>query len=92
VAGARTRYGRSFCRGAIRQTFLGDASGHSLVFTRHSVERVDAIDPALYDMLHALQAEVTRVHLEPIGGQREAELVAMRRATTRRSWPHSRTN
>jgi len=53
---------------------------HVLVYTRHSIEQVDYISPELYDMLRALDARVTLVHIEPVGWQRRADLMERRRA------------
>lgn len=60
-------------------SFLDDATGHVLVFTRHSIEQVDLIDPKLYDMLQKLKAQVTLVHIEPTGWQRDPILVTRRK-------------
>lgn len=60
--------------------FLSGATGHVLAFTRHSVEQVDMIDPALYDRLHALGAATTLVHLEPVGWQADPDLMRRRLA------------
>jgi hypothetical protein len=60
--------------------FLREYSGHILVFTRHSIEQVDTINPRLYADLCALEAQVTLVHIEPVGWQRSAELLARRAA------------
>lgn len=65
-------------------SFLKDVEGHILVFTRHSIEQVDMIDPALYDMLAALKAEVTLVHIEPTGWQRDKTLIYRRKAKDNR--------
>ncbi len=61
-------------------SFLKDIKGHILVFTRHSVEQVDMINPALYDMLASLEAEVTLVHIEPTGWQRDKILIYRRKS------------
>ena len=55
-------------------------SGHVLVFTVHSVEQVDRIDPGLFAQLRALGADITLVHFEPVGWQRDAKLRARRDA------------
>jgi hypothetical protein len=60
-------------------SFLKEAKGHVLVFTRHSIEQVDLIDPKLYDMLHKLDARVTLVHIEPTGWQRDPILITRRK-------------
>lgn len=65
-------------------SFLKDVKGHILVFTRHSIEQVDMIDPALYDMLGALDARVTLVHIEPTGWQRDKTLIYRRKAKDNR--------
>ncbi|MFT4954808.1 MAG: hypothetical protein ACI8U3_001182 [Brevundimonas sp.] len=65
-------------------SFLNDVKGHILVFTRHSIEQVDVIDPRLYDMLAALDAEVTLVHIEPTGWQRDKTLLYRRKAKDNR--------
>ena len=59
---------------------LGQHKGHILAFTRHSVEQVDQIDSDLYEQLAQLQAEVTLVHLEPVGWQRNPVLAGKRTA------------
>ncbi|PSJ54281.1 hypothetical protein C7I84_24170 [Mesorhizobium ephedrae] len=61
-------------------SFLKDCKGHVLVFTKHSVEQVDLIDPDLYEQLWQLQADVTLVHFEPVGWQRSSALMARRAA------------
>lgn len=60
-------------------SFLNNVKGHVLVFTRHSIEQVDLIDPKLYDLLHGLGAKVTLVHIEPTGWQRDPILVTRRK-------------
>ena len=60
--------------------FLGQYSGHILVFTKHSIEQVEFIDESLYADLCGLDAQVTLVHVEPVGWQRSAELMARRAA------------
>lgn len=60
--------------------FLGDSV---FVLTRHSVEQVDVIDPDLYTQLAKLGKKVTVVHLEPVGWQRDPELVKRRAANDR---------
>jgi len=60
--------------------FLEKVNGHILVFTRHSVEQVETIDPSLYDILHRLQASVSLVHIEPVGWQRDSALMERRLA------------
>lgn len=52
---------------------------HVFAFTRHSVEQVDEISPDLYAQLHALGKTVTLVHLEPVGWQRNPDMLQRRR-------------
>jgi len=58
--------------------FLIRQKGHILLFTAHSVEQVDAINPALFEQLAALPNPVTVVHFEPVGWQRDPELLRRR--------------
>lgn len=60
--------------------YLRPYKKHILVYTRHSIEQVDYINPELYDMLRALEAKVTLVHIEPVGWQRRADLMQRRLA------------
>ena len=60
-------------------SFLSQARGHVVVFTRHSIEQVDLIDRGLYDLLAALDANVTLVHIEPVGWQRDRLLIQRRK-------------
>lgn len=55
-------------------TFLKRQKGHILLFTTHSVEQVDIINPVLFDQLAALEQDVTVVHFEPVGWQRDKTL------------------
>ncbi|HSH94368.1 MAG TPA: hypothetical protein VK968_09505, partial [Roseimicrobium sp.] len=64
-------------------SFLNRHDGHILAFTRHSIEQVDEISPLLYDHLGALKAEVTLIHLEPVGWQTFPSLAARRAANDR---------
>ena len=61
-------------------SFLKSYKKHVLVFTHHSIEQVDFIDPKLYQQLAALDAQVTLIHFEPVGWQRDARLLAARQA------------
>ncbi|MDQ6437586.1 hypothetical protein RB623_26335 [Mesorhizobium sp. LHD-90] len=58
--------------------FLRKYTGHILVFTRHSIEQVQTINPSLYEDLCSLRAQVTIVHIEPVGWQRSQELMRRR--------------
>lgn len=60
--------------------FLVRQKGHILLFTSHSIEQVDLIDPALFDQLAAIPNPVTVVHFEPVGWQRMPELLQRREA------------
>ena len=57
--------------------------GHILLFTSHSIEQVDVINPALFDQLRAIPNPVTVVHFEPVGWQRVPALMARRMANDR---------
>ncbi|WP_133170172.1 hypothetical protein [Kumtagia ephedrae] len=59
-------------------TFLKRQKGHILLFTSHSIEQVDAINPILFSQLKEIANEVTVVHFEPVGWQREPELLNKR--------------
>jgi len=59
-------------------TFLCRQKGHILLFTNHSIEQVDEINPDLFDQLREIANDVTVVHFEPIGWQRKVELVEKR--------------
>jgi hypothetical protein len=63
--------------------FLVRQKGHILLFTSHSIEQVDLINPALFDQLRAIPNPVTVVHFEPVGWQRIPELMARRTAQDR---------
>ncbi len=54
--------------------FLKRQRGHILLFTTHSVEQVDIIDPTLFEQLAELEQDVTVVHFEPVGWQRDKTL------------------
>jgi hypothetical protein len=61
-------------------TFLKRQKGHILLFTHHSIEQVDEINPLLFEQLRAIPNPVTVVHVEPVGWQRMPELLARREA------------
>jgi len=61
-------------------TFLERQKGHILLFTSHSIERQSTLDTALFDQLRLIPNPVTVVHIEPIGWQRDANLLARRAA------------
>ncbi len=54
--------------------FLKNQRGHILLFTTHSVEQVDIIDPVMFEHLAELEHDVTVVHFEPVGWQRDETL------------------
>lgn len=60
-------------------SFLKRYKKHILVFTHHSIEQVDRIDRRLYQHLSELDADVTLIHFEPVGWQRDADVLAARR-------------
>lgn len=60
--------------------FLQRQRGHILLFTTHSIEQVDVINPSLFAQLKAIPNPVTVVHFEPVGWQRDADLVRAREA------------
>lgn len=60
-------------------SFLKDYKKHILVFTHHSIEQVDRIDRRLYQQLSELDADVTLIHFEPVGWQRDRAVLAARR-------------
>lgn len=60
--------------------FLQRQKGHILLFTSHSIEQVDVINPNLFAQLRALPNPVTMVHFEPVGWQRDPDLMARRLA------------
>lgn len=59
-------------------SFLERFKGHVVVFTKHSIEQVDKINPRLYEDLAALDAEVTLIHFEPVGWQRDKIIMKAR--------------
>ena len=59
-------------------SFLKRQRGHVLLFTSHSVEQVDVINPVMFEQLKEIANEVTVVHFEPVGWQRMPELIKMR--------------
>lgn len=59
-------------------SFLNKFKKHILVFTSHSIEQVDLINDKLYQDLHNLDAKITLVHIEPIGWQRDTDLLKAR--------------
>lgn len=61
-------------------TFLSKQKGHILLFTSHSIEQVDEINPDLFEQLRQIPNPVTVVHFEPVGWQRHAELLERRNA------------
>ena len=61
-------------------TFLTRQKGHILLFTSHSIEQVDVINPELFEQLRAIPNPVTVVHFEPVGWQRDSTLLARREA------------
>lgn len=61
-------------------SFLCRQRGHILLFTHHSIEQVDLICPSLFEQLKEIANDITVVHFEPIGWQRNEELMAMREA------------
>lgn len=61
-------------------TFLARQKGHILLFTSHSIEQVDVINPELFEQLRAIPNPVTMVHFEPVGWQRDSALLARREA------------
>lgn len=60
-------------------SFLTKYKKHILVYTHHSIEQVETVDHRLYQQLFDLDAEVTIIHFEPIGWQRDAKLLKARR-------------
>lgn len=64
-------------------SFLVRQKGHILVFTVHSIEQVDSINPVLFEQLRAIPNPVTVVHFEPVGWQRDRELTRRRAANDR---------
>lgn len=58
--------------------FKGD---RLFAFTRHSIEQVEIINPNLYKKLSNFKGKVTLIHLEPVGWQRDPELMAKRIAS-----------
>lgn len=65
-------------------SFLEKYDGHILAFTRHSIEQVDVISPKLYEDLSNLKADVTLVHFEPVGWQRDHSLMSKRKSDDRK--------
>ncbi|WP_306006464.1 hypothetical protein [Aquicoccus porphyridii] len=61
-------------------SFLSKQKGHILLFTSHSIEQVDQINPVLFEQLRQIPNPVTVVHFEPVGWQRNEELLARRNA------------
>jgi hypothetical protein len=59
-------------------TFLTRQRGHILLFTSHSIEQVDEINPNLFEQLRQIANAVTVVHFEPVGWQRFPELLKRR--------------
>lgn len=59
-------------------TFLKRQKGHILLFTSHSIEQVDAINPVLFSQLKEIANEITVVHFEPVGWQRVPDLLNKR--------------
>lgn len=59
-------------------TFLMRQRGHILLFTSHSIEQVDVINPSLFEQLREIANAVTVVHFEPVGWQRFPELLRRR--------------
>ncbi len=59
-------------------SFLQRQRGHILLFTTHSIEQVDVIDPILFTQLKEIANEITVVHFEPVGWQRIPELIHRR--------------
>lgn len=59
--------------------FLSKQRGHILVYTCHSVEQVEDINPYLFEQLLALPNPVTLVHFEPVGWQRSVEIMDRRK-------------
>lgn len=55
-------------------SFLEKYKKKIVVFTHHSIEQVDEIAPKLYEDLYNLNAEVTLIHFEPVGWQRDMDL------------------
>ena len=60
--------------------FLIRQKGHILLYTHHSIEQVDVINPQLFEQLRAIPNPVTVVHFEPVGWQRDPDLMARREA------------
>lgn len=67
--------------------FLKKHKKHILVFTRHSIEQVDKISHDLYQQLYALKANVTLVHIEPTGWQRDRLLQKARETKDNELFP-----
>lgn len=61
-------------------SFLARQRGHILLFTSHSIEQVDMINPELFEQLREIPNPVTVVHFEPVGWQRVPELMQRREA------------
>lgn len=61
-------------------TFLERQKGHILLFTSHSIERHTTLGNALFEQLRLIPNPVTVVHIEPVGWQRDAELLKRRDA------------
>lgn len=59
-------------------TFLKRQKGHILLFTSHSIEQVDVINPVLFEQLKEIANEITVVHLEPVGWQNNKRLLKKR--------------
>lgn len=58
--------------------FLQRQRGHILLFTSHAIEHAEVLNPALFEQLKAISNPVTVVHFEPVGWQRDADLVKAR--------------
>ncbi|AKO96982.1 MAG: hypothetical protein RIG84_16195 [Roseovarius sp.] len=61
-------------------SFLSKTKGHILLFTSHSIEQVDQINPELFEQLRQMKNPTTVVHFEPVGWQRNEELLRRREA------------
>lgn len=62
--------------------FLADLPGprHVLAFSHHSIEQVEKINPDFYRLLAEGSDTARIVHIEPVGWQRDQELLARRQA------------
>lgn len=59
-------------------TFLKRQRGHILLFTCHSIEQVDVINPVLFEQLAEIANEMTVIHFEPVGWQNNSNLLKRR--------------